>query len=415
MPAQTIIKVRRDSAANWASTDPVLAAGEHGFETDTGKFKIGDGTTHYILLDYATDWANVTEKPTSFTPSAHAATHATGGGDAITIGQSQVTDLTTDLAAKATNPMTAVGDLIIGGTVTSGVAAPTRLAIGTTSGHVLTTNGTTASWSAPAGGLPTQGSGTTGEMLVSNGTAAEWTNTVTANAANVPALVVRAATGQTEPLQSWQNSSGAQVARIDADDFGFTTTFNGASSSFSSAQMVLNGSSTRPISVTHNPNATGQGSQPMVQWRNSSGVTVSSITADGFISGLPATPANANTAKAVGYIGMPQTIVASGGLILSAAHAGDHIYVTGTGLTITIPANSNAPFEIGTTFVIINANVTTTIAKDISTDILWVAGSATQANTSTRTLAPYGMATIVKIAQVSGGAATWMVSGNGLT
>lgn len=45
------------------------------------------------------------------------------------------------------NPMTAQGDLIIGGT--SGAA--TRLAIGSNT-HVLTSNGTTVTWSAPSGG-----------------------------------------------------------------------------------------------------------------------------------------------------------------------------------------------------------------------------------------------------------------------
>lgn len=53
MPAQTVIKDRRDTAANWTSANPTLAAGEHGFETDTGKFKIGDGTTAWTSLGYA--------------------------------------------------------------------------------------------------------------------------------------------------------------------------------------------------------------------------------------------------------------------------------------------------------------------------------------------------------------------------
>lgn len=155
MPAQTIIKVRRDTAANWAGTDPVLAAGEHGYETDTGKFKIGDGTTHYLLLDYATDWANITEKPTSFTPSAHKTSHEFGGTDAITIAQSQVTDLTTNLAAKVTNPMTAAGDLIVGGT--SG--APARLAKGI-DGQVLSLASGTPAWTAPPSGGVTSVSAT---------------------------------------------------------------------------------------------------------------------------------------------------------------------------------------------------------------------------------------------------------------
>lgn len=39
------IKFRRGTAAQWTAANPVLAAGEPGLETDTGKHKIGDGTT----------------------------------------------------------------------------------------------------------------------------------------------------------------------------------------------------------------------------------------------------------------------------------------------------------------------------------------------------------------------------------
>jgi hypothetical protein len=44
---------RRDTAANWTSNNPTLAAGEIGLETDTFKFKMGDGTTAWISLAYA--------------------------------------------------------------------------------------------------------------------------------------------------------------------------------------------------------------------------------------------------------------------------------------------------------------------------------------------------------------------------
>ena len=53
MPVQTIIKLRRDTAANWASTNPTLAAGEQGYESDTGLSKIGDGSTAWTALPYA--------------------------------------------------------------------------------------------------------------------------------------------------------------------------------------------------------------------------------------------------------------------------------------------------------------------------------------------------------------------------
>lgn len=44
---------RRDTAANWTSNNPTLAAGEIGYETDTSKFKIGTGSTAWNALAYA--------------------------------------------------------------------------------------------------------------------------------------------------------------------------------------------------------------------------------------------------------------------------------------------------------------------------------------------------------------------------
>lgn len=44
---------RRDTAANWTSNNPTLAAGEIGLETDTAKYKMGDGTTAWNSLAYA--------------------------------------------------------------------------------------------------------------------------------------------------------------------------------------------------------------------------------------------------------------------------------------------------------------------------------------------------------------------------
>jgi len=46
------IQIRRGTAAEWISADTVLASGEIGFETDTNKFKFGDGTTAWVSLSY---------------------------------------------------------------------------------------------------------------------------------------------------------------------------------------------------------------------------------------------------------------------------------------------------------------------------------------------------------------------------
>lgn len=55
MTVQTIparIVIRRDAAAAWTAANPVLLNGEWGFETDTRKLKIGNGTTAWSSLEY---------------------------------------------------------------------------------------------------------------------------------------------------------------------------------------------------------------------------------------------------------------------------------------------------------------------------------------------------------------------------
>lgn len=47
------IKLRRGTAAQWTSANSVLADGEPGFETDTNKFKIGNGSDSWNNLPYA--------------------------------------------------------------------------------------------------------------------------------------------------------------------------------------------------------------------------------------------------------------------------------------------------------------------------------------------------------------------------
>lgn len=52
MPRVNQIQLRRDTAANWTSVNPTLAAGEVGLETDTRLMKAGDGTTAWTTLAY---------------------------------------------------------------------------------------------------------------------------------------------------------------------------------------------------------------------------------------------------------------------------------------------------------------------------------------------------------------------------
>lgn len=53
------IQIRNDVANTWKTTDPVLLKGEMGIETDTRKFKFGDGVSTWTELDYASAQAAV--------------------------------------------------------------------------------------------------------------------------------------------------------------------------------------------------------------------------------------------------------------------------------------------------------------------------------------------------------------------
>jgi hypothetical protein len=45
-------QLKRGTASNWSTSNPILAAGELGFETDTNKAKVGDGVTNWNSLSY---------------------------------------------------------------------------------------------------------------------------------------------------------------------------------------------------------------------------------------------------------------------------------------------------------------------------------------------------------------------------
>lgn len=144
-------------------------------------FQVGEKTW---IWD-GTSWGARTFSGTSF----HAATHGVGQSDAVTIAQSQVTNLTTDIAGKAP---------LISPTFTGTPAAPTATAgtnttqiattafVGTAIGAInalpsqsgnggkfLGTNGSVASWQT-VDALPSQ-TGNGGKTLTTDGTTASWT------------------------------------------------------------------------------------------------------------------------------------------------------------------------------------------------------------------------------------------------
>ena len=49
---KTRILMRRDSAENWMTVNPILASGEIGYDATVKKHKIGDGLHHWDDLPY---------------------------------------------------------------------------------------------------------------------------------------------------------------------------------------------------------------------------------------------------------------------------------------------------------------------------------------------------------------------------
>jgi len=105
-------------------------------------------------------------------------------------------------------------------------------------------------------------------------------------------------------------------------------------------------------------------------------------------------------ADTIGYRGLPQNSQTAS-YTLALSDAGKHISITTGG--VVIPANGSVAFPIGTTIVVFN-NSGSTQTISITTDTLRQAGTA---NTGSRTLAQYGLVTLVKVAST-----VWVATGN---
>jgi hypothetical protein len=103
VPRNDLIQLRSDTAANWVSVNPTLAVGETGFETDTGKLKVGTGSSDWNSLIYVTDASDLA----GIIPSARISGSYTG----IT-GLGTLTSLTID---GPSSPSFTLGDSAFAG------------------------------------------------------------------------------------------------------------------------------------------------------------------------------------------------------------------------------------------------------------------------------------------------------------
>ncbi len=125
------LKLRSDTAANWTSANPTLLSGELGRETDTGKIKIGNGSTAWTALAYQPFGAPITNADISATAEIAVSKLADGTArqllqtDAAGTGVEWASNVdipgTLDVTGAATfdAAVTIAGDLTVNGTTTT--------------------------------------------------------------------------------------------------------------------------------------------------------------------------------------------------------------------------------------------------------------------------------------------------------
>jgi hypothetical protein len=132
----------------------------------------------------------------------------------------------------------------------------------------------------------------------------------------------------------------------------------------------------------------------------SGNITGGNISAIGNITG--------NTAGfAIGYRDIPQ-VSFTGNATIATTDAGKHFYSTqSSNFTLTIANNASQGFQVGAAITIVNQGTGTISIAQGSGVTLYLAGNATSGN---RTVATFGMATIMKVATD-----TWFINGTGVS
>jgi hypothetical protein len=354
-------------------------------------------------------------------------------GGTLAIAATQITSGTLSVARGGTGATTLTANNVILG---NGTSAPLFVAP-STSGNVLTSNGTTwTSAALPAGGL-------TYVVKTANYTAVDKQGVLadTAGGAFTVTLPATPATGAQVVVAdsgSFWGTNNLTVARNGSTIGGLAENLvcdiTGASVQFvydgstwevyaqiggnGGTAVTLTGTQTltnKTINLTSNTLlATSAQMAAAVTDKTGSGALVFA-TSPTLVTPVLGTPSSGTLSSctvdgtnAVGFRNVPQNS-RSAAYTLVLADAGKHIFhpvADNNARTFTIPANSSVAYPIGTAITFINmavANVTIAITSDTLT--LSPAGT-----TGSRTLAQNGSATCIKITSTQ-----WLISGSGLT
>ena len=172
---------RKDTAANWTAANPILLSGEIGYETDTKKFKIGNGSTNWNSLAYLPipdGSGNLTITGNLEIGSTGSLTFEGSTADGfettlavtnptadrtITLPDTTGTVITSGDTGTVTSTMLADGTIVDADVSATAEIAVSKLANGTAN-QVIVTDGANVSWSDDltlAGNLTVNGTTTT--------------------------------------------------------------------------------------------------------------------------------------------------------------------------------------------------------------------------------------------------------------
>jgi hypothetical protein len=174
-----LIQPRRGTSDQWTSANPILAVGEMGYETDTKKFKYGDGLTNWLDLPYGISVSNLSDAglvgiELLNSDTAEQARTILNIGTGVSVTTSGITDSTTVgraviKAATTDAALTAIGGTTVGKavfTAANAAAGLTALGAGT--------------YSKPSTGIPSTDLATAVQTaLTAAGTALQAVNSTT--------------------------------------------------------------------------------------------------------------------------------------------------------------------------------------------------------------------------------------------
>tara|TARA_B100001142_G_C14347269_1_gene660553 strand:- start:2554 stop:3108 length:555 start_codon:yes stop_codon:yes gene_type:complete len=179
--AGTQVKVqmqqRRDTAAGWVSGNPTLLSGELGYESDTGKWKVGNGSTAWSSLAYSFSSDSISEGDSK--------------AEVIDAGSDGRFVVTTENAERLR--VGPAGQIGVGGANYG------------TSGQVLTSGGASGAitWATPAGGGATGGGSDEWALEHDNTITTTYTIGTGKNVVSAGPLSINAAATITVPANSF--------------------------------------------------------------------------------------------------------------------------------------------------------------------------------------------------------------------